>query len=106
MKVSEIINLIDEQKLNELGKLYKIDKINHKPTGKFILKSFVSCILKGYPISLRLIEKVSKDNRNLLGLLKAKNPNNKKIDHSSIGKRLSKLESEYFKNIYQVLVLQ
>jgi hypothetical protein len=36
MKVTEIIDLIDEQKLNELGKLYKIDKINHKITGKFI----------------------------------------------------------------------
>jgi hypothetical protein len=106
MKVSEIINLLDEQKLNKLGKLYKIDKINHKLTGKFILKSFVSCILKGYPISLRLIEKVSNNNINLLGLLKAKNPNNKKIDHSSIGKRLSKLEVDYFKDLYQDLVLQ
>jgi len=106
MQVSEIINLIDEQKLNELGKLYKIDKINHKITGKFILKSFVSCILKGYPISLRLIEKVSNNHTNLSSLLKAKNTYNKKIDHSSIGKRLSKLESDYFKDIYQALVLQ
>jgi hypothetical protein len=106
MKVSEIINLIDEQKLDELGKLYKIDKINHKITGKFILKSFVSCILKGYPVSLRLIEKVSNNNINLSGLLKAKNPNKQIVDHSSIGKRLSKLEVDYFKNIYQDLVLQ
>jgi hypothetical protein len=106
MKVSEIIDLIDEQKLNELGKLYKIDKINHKITGKFILKSFVSCIVKGYPISLRLIEKVSNNTTNLSGLLKAKNINNKKIDHSSIGKRISKLEIDYFKDIYQALVQQ
>jgi hypothetical protein len=106
MKVSEIINLIDEKKLNQLGKLYKIDKVNHKLTGKFILKSLVSCILKGYPISLRLIEKVSNNNANLAGLLKAKDTNNQKIDHSSIGKRLSKLEVGYFKDIYQALVLK
>jgi hypothetical protein len=106
MKVTEIINLIDEQKLNELGKLYKVDKINHKITGKFILKSFVSCILKGYLISLRLIEQVCKNNPKLSNLLKAKNSNNKKVDHSSIGKRLITLKSDYFKDIYEDLVLK
>jgi hypothetical protein len=106
MKVTEIINLIDEQKLNELGKLYKIDKINHKITGKFILKSFVSCILKGYFVSLRLIEQVCKNNTKLSNLLKAKNSNNKKIDHSSIGKRLITLKVDYFKDIYEDLVLK
>ncbi len=36
MQISEIMNLIDENKLNEVGKLYKIDKVNNKITGKFI----------------------------------------------------------------------
>ncbi len=44
MQISEIMNLIDENKLNEVGKLYKIDKVNNKITGKFIIKSFVHCI--------------------------------------------------------------
>ncbi len=30
MQISEIMNLIDENKLNEVGKLYKIDKVNNK----------------------------------------------------------------------------
>ncbi len=33
MQISEIMNLIDENKLNEVGKLYKIDKVNNKITG-------------------------------------------------------------------------
>ena len=104
MEVTNIFDLIDDQKLEELGKIHKIDKVNHKISGKFILKSFVSCILKGYPISLRLIEKVGNNNIKLSGLLKAKKGNNKKIDHSSIGKRLSKLDADYFRDIYQDLV--
>jgi len=104
MEVTKIFDLIDDQKLEELGKIHKIDKVNHKISGKFILKSFVSCILKGYPISLRLIEKVGNNNIKLSGLLKAKKGNNKKTDHSSIGKRLSKLDADYFRDIYQDLV--
>ncbi|WP_341757101.1 MULTISPECIES: hypothetical protein [unclassified Candidatus Tisiphia] len=56
MQISEIMNLIDENKQNEVGKLYKIDKVNNKITGKFIIKSFVHCILKGYKLSLRALE--------------------------------------------------
>ncbi|MDN3030751.1 MAG: hypothetical protein QMO91_05420 [Candidatus Tisiphia sp.] len=59
MQISEIMDLIDEEKLNELGKLYKIDKVNNKITGKFILKSFVHCILKGYKLSLRALELIT-----------------------------------------------
>ena len=39
MEVSKIIDLIEEEKLKEIGKLHKIDKVNHKISGKFILKS-------------------------------------------------------------------
>ncbi|MFP3017323.1 hypothetical protein [Candidatus Tisiphia endosymbiont of Dioctria rufipes] len=40
MNISEIMNLIDKEKLEELGTLYKVDKINNKITGKFIVKNF------------------------------------------------------------------
>ncbi|MDN3030398.1 MAG: hypothetical protein QMO91_03510 [Candidatus Tisiphia sp.] len=70
MQISEIMDLIDEEKLNKLGKLYKIDKVNNKITGKFILKSFVHCILKGYKLSLRALELITNNNKNLSSLLK------------------------------------
>ncbi|MDN3030996.1 MAG: hypothetical protein QMO91_06780 [Candidatus Tisiphia sp.] len=76
MQISEIMDLIDEEKLNELGKLYKIDKVNNKITGKFILKSFVHCILKGYKLSLRALELITNNNKNLSSLLKTQDKNN------------------------------
>jgi hypothetical protein len=106
MNVSEIINLIDEDKLDELGSLYKIDKVNNKITGKFILKSFVRCILKGYSMTLRSLETVCNNNLDISKLLKTKDINNKCLDHSSIGKRLRKIDVRYFKDIYEAIVVK
>jgi hypothetical protein len=106
MDLSTIINLLDQDKLNQLGVLYNIDKNNHKITGQFILKSFIFCLLKGYPISLRSLEILSNTNEQFSSLLKTKNIHTRKIDHSSIGKRLSQLEVGYFRNIYEDLVLR
>ena len=104
MDVSAIVNLIDQDKLNQLGTLYNIDKKNHKITGQFILRSFIFCLLKGYPISLRSLEILSNTNKQISSLLKTKNIHSRQIDHSSIAKRLSQLEVGYFKNIYEDLV--
>ena len=106
MNVSEIMNLIDEDKLNELSSLYKIDKVNNKITGKFILKSFVRCILKGYIMTLRSLETVCNNNLDISKLLKTKDINNKRLDHSSIGKRLRKIDVRYFKDIYEDIVVK
>ncbi len=46
------MSFIDNNKLEELGKLYQIDKANHKITGSFILKSFIKSVLIGRPVSL------------------------------------------------------
>ncbi|MDN3030383.1 MAG: hypothetical protein QMO91_03420 [Candidatus Tisiphia sp.] len=101
MQISEIMDLIDEEKLNELGKLYKIDKVNNKITGKFILKSFVHYILKGYKLSLRALELITNNNKNLSSLLKTQDKNNNVLDHSSISKRLSSIDTRYFEDIYK-----
>ena len=47
LNISEVIGLIEDNKLEELGKFYKVDKANHKITGAFILKSFVRSALLG-----------------------------------------------------------
>ncbi|MDN3029994.1 MAG: IS4 family transposase [Candidatus Tisiphia sp.] len=106
MQISEIMDLIDEEKLNELDKLYKIDKVNNKITGKFILKSFVHCILKGYKLSLRALELITNNNKNLSSLLKTQDKNNNVLDHSSISKRLSSIDTRYFEDIYINLVIK
>jgi len=106
LNISEVIGLIDDNKLEELGKFYKVDKANHKITGAFILKSFVRSALLGRPISLRSIEEMVSNLADLSSLLKSKSQHRAKVDHSSIGKRLEKLEVNYYQAIYEDLVLK
>jgi len=106
LNIFEVIGLIDDNKLEELGKFYKVDKANHKITGAFILKSFVRSALLGRPISLRSIEEMVSNLADLSSLLKSKSQHQAKVDHSSIGKRLEKLEVNYYRAIYEDLVLK
>ena len=46
MQVSEVMGLIDEKLLINLGEKYNIDKANHKVTVSFILISFVRFKIK------------------------------------------------------------
>lgn len=82
LNISEVIGLIDDNKLEELGKFYKVDKANHKITGAFILKSFVRQALLGRPISLRSIEEMVSNLADLSSLLKSKSQHQAKVDHS------------------------
>jgi len=104
MKISEIMNLVDEKRLDELGKIYRIDKVNNKITGKFILKSFVQSILNGASLSLRSLELICNRNKEISGLLNSHDESKKQIDHSSLGKRLETINCDYFKKIYEDLV--
>lgn len=106
LNISEVMGLIDNNKLEELSKFYKVDKANHKITGAFILKSFVRSALLGRPISLRSIEEMVGNLADLSSLLKSKSQHQAKVDHSSIGKRLEKLEVNYYRAIYEDLVLK
>lgn len=103
MKIKEILNLIDEKKLEELGSLHKVDKVNNKITGNFILKSFINAVLTGRSVSLRSLETMC-NNRDLSNLLKTKDSNKKMIDHSAVGKRLETINIEFFQAIYEDLV--
>lgn len=101
MGISEVMSLIDEEKIKAIGKLHQIDKANTKITGEFILKVFVHGSLQGIPMSLRSIETLVKDNKDLASNLKSKDDHKKKVDHSSIGKRLSSANIDFFKAIYE-----
>lgn len=104
METKEIMNLISDKRLIEVGEKYTVDKANHKITGAFILKSFVRSSLLGRPISLRTLEEIVPATLELSSLLKTKKVGKNKIDHSSIGKRLKTIKTEYFKAIYDELV--
>src|SRR4051812_17964062 len=104
MEIKEIMDLINDERLIEVGKEYTVDKANHKITGAFILKSFVRSSLLGRPISLRTLEEIVPASLELSSLLKTKKVSKNKVDHSSIGKRLQTIKTEYFQAIYDELV--
>lgn len=102
--VAQIMSYLDDDKLIALGKLYNVDKPNHKITGAFIVKSFVKSVLTNRPISLRSIEALTKSSSELNSLLKTDNEDKKQLDHSSLGKRLDKISVNYFAALYENLV--
>lgn len=104
MNVNEIMNLLDEELLKKLGEQYKINKSNNKITGEFILMSFVRNVLLNREISLRTIEEMTSHSDILKKHLKTTKNENKKIDHSSLGKRLRTIDPNYFKSIYENII--
>ena len=54
-KAKDVISLINHDLLINIGKNIGVDKINHKITGAFILKTIVYLILRRIDISLRSI---------------------------------------------------
>jgi len=105
MQIKQIMDLIKDEQLIALGKEYQVDKVNHKITGGFILKTFVRSSLLGRAISLRSMEEMVPLSGELSGLLKTKK-GSVTVDHSSIGKRLQTIKPEYFKAVYEGLVEQ
>ena len=106
MQIQEIVTMIDDEKLKTLGELHKIDKINTKITGAFILKAFVKSALTGIPISLRSIETLANKDKTLASYLKTPDPSKKRLDHSSLGKRLKTINADFFKEIYEDMVMK
>ncbi len=104
MKLASIMELIPSEEISAIGKEIGVDSKNSKITGSFILKSFIRCSLLHRPISLRSIESMCNNTPSLSDLLKVKSPSKSKIDHSSLGKRLNKINPDYFAKIYESVV--
>ena len=104
MKLASIMELIPSEEISAIGKEIGVDSKNSKITGSFILKSFIRCSLLHRPISLRSIESMCNNRPSLSDLLKVKSPSKSKIDHSSLGKRLNKINPDYFAKIYESVV--
>lgn len=106
MDIQSIMAMIDDEAIENIGELYKIDKVNTKITGRFILKVFVQCVLQGRPISLRSIETLVNKDKTLSSLLKVKDESKRTIDHSSLGKRLKTANVKFFKDVYESMVMK
>ncbi len=104
ISAKEVMKLLDDDRLEALGSLYSVDKLNTKITGEYILKTYLTLILNGRSVSQRGIELATANNKDLSSLLRSKKEKNKKITHSAISKRLHSMEVGYIQEIYNDLV--
>ena len=92
---------IDDDKVKWIGAWHKIDKVNTKITGLFILKVFMPEALQHKPIPLSSMEFLTNPDKSLSAALKSKDKSQQTLEHSSIGQRLKGANVEFFQDIYE-----
>ncbi|MFH1233157.1 MAG: IS4 family transposase [Patescibacteria group bacterium] len=100
IKAEEIIGLVSDELLDRLTIKTKVDYSVQKLHGKTVFKLFLYAFLNSKTISLRILEAIYKSEKfkNLF------NVPNGIIKHSGIGMRLSKINYQYFENIFIHLI--
>lgn len=100
IKAEEVIGIIPDELLDKLSLEHKVDLSVKKLKGKVILELFLYGIISGRQISLRIMEAIFKSEKfqNLFQI------EDKKIRHSGIGMRISKIDYRYFENIFHYLI--
>ena len=102
IKVRELLRLVPDYILQEIGKDVGVDKVNQKLTGERIFKVLLFSLAETTRISLRLIEKVYESA--LFQQLAMKKNGHSQARHSSFADRLSKIDVRYFEAIFNHLV--
>lgn len=103
MNVREILNLVPDEMLDRIGRDIKVDKVNHKITGKNLFKVLLFSLAETTRISLRTIEKIY--GSALYGEF-CRNQKKSTARHSAFADRLSKINPSYFASIFQFLFKQ
>jgi hypothetical protein len=100
MTADEVIGLIPDNILDSISTTTKADYKVSKLAGKVLLKLFLYTALSASRISLRIMETIyaSEKFRRLFSI----DPNTQ-VSHSGLGKRLSQITPDYFKNIFSYL---
>lgn len=100
IKAEQIIELVPDKLLDRLTLETKVDYSVQKLHGKTIFKLFLYAFLNGKTISLRILEAIYQSEK----FKKLFNIPLSRIKHSGIGMRLSKINCEYFENIFNYLI--
>jgi len=102
IKVRELLRLVPDYILEEIGEDVGVDKINQKLTGERIFKVLLFSLAETTRISLRIIEKVYESA--LFQQLAMKKSDHSQARHSGFADRLSKINVRYFEAIFNHLV--
>lgn len=106
MQAKAVFDLIHDEYLERLSDIYEVDKTNTKLIGSLMLKSMVRGVLLNRGLSLRSLQMMVENMPDLKKMLASKNESKKNLHYSTIAKRLKNINIEYFKNIYEDLVLK
>lgn len=100
-RVRDLLKLVPDNILQEIGSDLEVDKPNQKLTGERIFKVLLFSLAETTRISLRTIEKVYKSVffRQFIGEEK-----NLYTRHSSFADRLSKIKASYFASIFKHII--
>lgn len=100
MNVDEVIALVPDKLLNTLTSEIGVDRSVKKLNGKVTFQLFLYALLSGTRVSLRILEAIFNSEK----FQRLFNIESKKIKHSGIGMRLSRINYRYFENIFRYLV--
>jgi len=101
MRVKELLNLIPDKILEDIGREVNVDRVNNKLTGKIMFKVMLFSLAETTRISLRTIERIY---NSVLFNKFTEGEKNNKSRHSSFSDRLRKINPSYFASIFEHLV--
>jgi Transposase DDE domain len=102
-KATDLLKVIPNEILDKIGEETCVDKVNQQLTGKTIFNALLLSLAQSTRVSLRILERVY--NSATFELFNQENSKKKaKGTHSSFADRLSKINAEYFAQIFQYLV--
>lgn len=100
INAQQVIELVPDELLDRLTLETKVDYSVQKLHGKIVFKLFLYAFLNSKTISLRILEAIYRSEK----FKKLFNIPLGRIKHSGIGMRLSKINYEYFENIFNYLI--
>lgn len=98
ISVNELMNVVSQETFEELGQKYKVDFKAKKLSGQQFFKLLLHGLLSEKTMSLRVLEELYSTPivQNMIG-----SNSDRKIDHSSLASRLSIINVEYFKALFE-----
>lgn len=103
IKATELLKLIPDEILEKIGKDTEVDKVNQQLTGKTIFNALLLSLSQTTRMSLRYLENVY-NSAQFQQFNEKKSTKKAKGRHSSFADRLSKINVDYFAEIFNHLV--
>ena len=100
INAQEVIRIIPDELLDQLSVKHKVDYSVKKLQGKTVFQLFLYGVISCKRVSLRILEAIFQSEK----FQTLFSPDSKKVKHSGIGMRLTKINPNYFQDIFDHLI--